>query len=212
MSESKLTDQSVSEIDKALAAAKARKATKEASGESASPAAPKAKRPPGRPRPTEEQKAAKAAQQAAFKAEMKGIRDQRRADKLAARLANKAPAHLKKVARAAERLGTLSSSAQVLFDQATTNLPAADIAVLAAQLNHFNRAKATERALNTRVTAGQSVTITGGDPRFIGKTGTVSKAQRIRAYVSVAGISKPIYVFTSDLTVNAAASQSTATA
>ena len=214
MAETKLTDQSVSEIDKALAAAKARKAAKAGTTAAAgdkpaktpkAPKAPAAPREPKRPRLTDEEKAARLAARETERAERKAAREAARAEKLAARLASRQPAHMRKVQKAAEKLGTMSETAQVIFDDATSNLPASQVSILALQLQHFNRVKATERALSQTIEAGQSVTIVGGDPRFIGKTGTVFKAQRIRCYVTVEGFNKPIYLFTSDVQVNAAA-------
>jgi len=114
---------------------------------------------------------------------------------------------MKKVTKAAEKLGTLNDAAQLIFSDATSNLAASQVAILALHLQHFNRVKATERALNQKIEAGQTVQIVGGDPRFIGKTGTVTKAQRIRCYVTVEGSSKPIYLFTSDVQPATAAKQ-----
>ena len=78
---------------------------------------------------------------------------------------------------------------------------------LALHLQHFNRVKATERALGQRVVQGTSVRIVAGDPRFIGLSGTVVKAQRIRCYVEVPGIKKPVYLFTSDVEVQSTSAQ-----
>ena len=88
---------------------------------------------------------------------------------------------------------------QLTFNEVTTNFSAEQITALALHLQHFNRVKATERALNQKIEAGMSVRIIGGDPKYIGMTGTVSKAQRIRCYVEVPGIKKPVYLFTSDV-------------
>lgn len=208
MAENKLTDQSVSEIDKALAAAKARKAAKTGTAGEASPKEPKqpkAPKEPKRPRLTDEDKAARIAARDAERATRKAERDIARAAKLEARNANKQPAHMRKVLKAAEKLGALTQTAQVIFDDATANLPAAQVAILSLHLQHFNRVKATERARVSAIEAGQTVNIIGGDPRFIGKSGTVTKAQRIRCYVAVEGFNKPIYLFTSDVSVTAAA-------
>jgi hypothetical protein len=196
-------DAAISNIDKALAAAKARKDAKAGSTTAKAPKLPKepkAPTEPKRPRLSDEDKAARVAQRDTERAARKTARDEARATKLAERAANKSPAHLRKVNKAGERLGTLSEAAQLLFSDATSNLPAAQVTTLAAHLAHFNRVKATERALTTKVAAGDQVTIVAGDPKFIGKTGVVFKSQRIRAYVTVEGQAKPVYVFTSDLT------------
>lgn len=199
----KLSDQNVSEIDKALAAAKARKAAKNSNGEgssaangtdeTASTAAAK------KPRLTDEEKAAREAEREKERAERKAQREAERAERLAKRAADRQPAHMKKVLKAAEKLGTLGQAAELLFNEATHNLSASELAVLALHIQHFNRVKATERALNQKIEVGQTVSIVGGDPRFIGKTGTVTKAQRIRCYVQVEGMNKPVYLFTSDV-------------
>jgi hypothetical protein len=65
---------------------------------------------------------------------------------------------------------------------------------------------------SNKVEAGNTVTIISGDARYVGKTGTVSKAQRIRCYVEIPGVSKPVYLFTSDVEVMAAAEQAQAKA
>ena len=221
--EKTLTDASVSEIDKALNAAKARKAGREGkpatAGSTEKPAKapkaakePKAETTPKRPRLTDEQKAARETAKATERAEKKATRDAARAAKKAERDSAKQPAHMRKVVKAAERLGTLNDSAQLIFNEATANLTAADLATLALHIQHFNRVKATERALSQSIEAGQSVTIVGGDPRFIGQTGTVTKAQRIRCYVEVTGAKKPVYLFTSDVVPAPAATKSAAAA
>jgi len=211
----------VSAIDKAIANAKNRKATREgkpaAEGETAAapkaakaPKAPKEPSTPKRPRLTDEQKAAREATRATERAEKKAARDAARATKKAERDAARQPAHMRKVAKAAEKLGSLNESAQLLFNEATANLTAADLATLALHIQHFNRVKATERALSQSIEAGMEVTIVGGDPRFIGQTGTVFKAQRIRCYVTVAGAKKPVYLFTSDVAPVAAPAKAAA--
>lgn len=202
-----LTDEKVTQLDKAVAAAKARKAAKGGATASATTAEKPAKAPkaakepsaPKRPRLTDEEKAAREAAKAAERTAKKATRDAARAAKKAERDASRQPAHMRKVMKAAERLGTLSPEATLIFNEASANLPAAELATLALHIQHFNRVKATERALSQVIEAGQTVRIVGGDPRFIGQTGTVTKAQRIRCYVEVEGAKKPVYLFTSDV-------------
>lgn len=193
------TDTKVSEIDKLIAAAKARKAAKAAlKGEAASDEA-------ATPADKEAAKAARAEERAAAKAQREAERAERKAAKAASK--EKKAAHMLKVDKAASRLPALDDRAQLLLSDATANLPAAQVAALALHLQHFNRVKATERALSASIEAGAVVTIVGGDPRFIGQTGTVTKAQRIRCYVSVAGYDKPVYLFTSDVALAAVAEE-----
>jgi hypothetical protein len=108
---------------------------------------------------------------------------------------------MKKIASAANKLPTLTDTAQLLFNEATTNFSAEQLTALALHIQHFNRVKATERALNQRVVQGTQVRIIGGDPKFIGMTGSVTKAQRIRCYVTVPGVKREVYCFTSDIEV-----------
>jgi hypothetical protein len=108
---------------------------------------------------------------------------------------------MKKIETAASKLPTINTATQRLFDEITTNLSAEQVTALALHLQHFTRTKATERALCQRVVAGAKVRIVGGDPRFIGKFGTVDRAQRIRCYVNVSDAKRPVYLFTSDVEV-----------
>lgn len=207
--DTKLTDEGMSEIDRALAAARKRKATKVAAGtaepKTRTPKEPKAPTEPKRPRLTEEQKNERQAARDAARATRTAERLAARAAKLAERNANRQPAHMRKVQKAAERLTPLGQAALLLFNEATANLTGAELATFAAHIQHHNRVQATQRALGQKIEAGMQVTIVGGDPRFIGKVGTVTKAQRIRCYVQVEGAAKPVYLFTSDVQASEAA-------
>jgi len=201
----------VSAIDAAIAAAKARKAAKgkgSPDGTLTLDKPVKAEKPakePKAPKVTDAERAEKLAKILAERSERKAAKAVTREAKLAAAAAAKSPAHMSKVAKAAAKLPVLASAGQRLFDEITANLPAAEITSLAAHLQHFNRCKATERSADAKLVAGDSVTITGGDPRFIGKVGKVSKAQRIRCYVDVPveNGTRSVYLFTSDVRVNA---------
>jgi len=212
-----MSNDSISAIDKAVAAAMARKAAKAGAnppteGEVAKPAKaaktpkePKPAKEPKRPRLTDEDKAARKAKLEAERGEKKLAREQKREAKKLEREANRKPAHMSKVEKAFAKLPTLNKDAQAAFDEITASLSSGMVGALAAHLQHFNRAKATERAVGQKVTAGDTVTIVGGDARYLGCTGTVVKAQRIRCYVEVEGAKKPVYLFTSDVSVTASA-------
>lgn len=177
-------DESISAIDAAVNAAKARKASKSGSGGSATP---KAAKPEKAAKPTDEEKAAaKAAKQV--------LREAKKAEKLAGRK----PAHMSKVERAAKNLPGLTNRAEMTFNELIVNLTASEITSLAAHLMHFNRAQATERSLTQKLSVGDRVRILGGDPKYVGLMGTLSKVQRIRTYVNVDGFTKPAYCFTAD--------------
>lgn len=202
----KVTDQT-DKIDAAIKAAEARKAAKAAAGgevtKAAKPSKPakgdKVEKPAKAAKADDAERAAKKAQIEADRAERKAKKEAERAAKVAEKAANRKPAHMSKVEKAAEKLPVLAETAQVLFGDATANLSRDQVAALALHLQHFNRVKATERALNTKIEAGMTVRIVGGDPRYVGKVGTIEKAQRIRCYVEVDGLTKPVYCFTSDV-------------
>jgi len=184
------SDNKLSAIDKALAAAKARKAMKEGA-QITSDESPAYKTPTAKPVKKVDDVA---------RAEAKKLRDaEREARRAAKAVAPKGPVHMKKIAKAASKLPTINTATQRLFDEITTNLSAEQVTSLALHLQHFNRTKATERALGQSVETGSNVRIVGGDPRFIGKLGTVDRAQRIRCYVNVPGFKRPVYLFTSDV-------------
>jgi hypothetical protein len=194
--------QSISALDKAIAAAKERTMAKKATPISAL-GVKVTKLPavaPARARLTDEERAERLTALTAERKERAASKATERAAKLAERLANRAPAHLAKVNRAAEKLGDLDENAQFIFDDATTNLTAAQITILAARFQHFNRVNATTMSLTQHLEAGERVQVTGGDPRFIGVIGTLAKVQRIRCLVDVEGLARPLYLFTSDVT------------
>lgn len=200
--ETNMTKQ-LSAIELAIAAAKARKASK---GEQHAEAEATANKPVKVKTDPEfakaQRKEANDALRAAAKAKREAERDERRGRK-AAQAQEKAerPAHMKKVNRAAEKLPTINDEASRIFDEITTNCSAEQVAAIALHLQHFNRAKATERALTQKIEVGSRVRIVGGDPKFIGQEGTVSSVRRIRCFVDVSGAKKPVYLFTSDVQV-----------
>lgn len=213
-----------SAIDKAINAAKARKAMKAAAnGDEGAPSSEKtpnftqAREVTGRKaeKPVKEkaekvqkdntakdaEKAAKKAAQDADRAERKAKRDEAREAKKAEREAKNSNkvAHMSKVDKAAEKLTKLDDGSSAVYNDITTNFSRAQIAALAEHLQHFNRVQATQRALTAKLTVGDTVRITGGDPRYVGQVGTLDKVQRIRCFCVVEGVSKPVYLFTSDV-------------
>lgn len=183
----------ISAIDRALAAAKARRAAKEAAGA----LEPSGDGPKVETQPDFAAAQKKEAQRLAREA-AKAAREAARAERSASRTP-KGETHMKKVKRAEERLPALSDAAQALFNQSTVSLPAAELSALALHIQHYNRARATERAVTAEVKVGTQVRIIGGDPRFVGKVGPITKVQRIRCFVEVPGREKPVYLFTSDV-------------
>lgn len=204
----------LSAIDRALAAAKSRRAQKEAGGEAevtensaSSVAAPEAA---AKPVLTDEQRAEKKLKREAEKhvkmVALEAQRTARKADKAEKRAtkvrvsADGRPVHMKKIATAAAKLPQLNSDAQLAFNDLTTNFSGGQLTALALHLAHHNRIVSTQRAATINLKVGRTVSIVGGDHRFIGKIGVISKVQRIRCYVTIPGMEKPYYCFTSDVT------------
>ena len=203
-------------IDAAIARARANKAAKNGgaktsgSAESATAAitgevAKTASTSPGRTKLSDEEREAKRkaaeAERAEKRTEKKKIRDEKKQARELER-ASRVP-HMSKVTKAFERLPQLTSRGQLTFNEVTASFGADEIAALAAHLAHFNRAKATERALKQSVKEGDRVRIVShNEPRWIGKTGVISEARRIRCFVDgVEGATKPVYCFTSEVEV-----------
>lgn len=197
------SDKNVSLIEQRLLAVQARKAAKAAEAQASGEKPAKVKKEKAPKVIDESAGVAKAAAREAKKAELAEQRAQKKAErqqKKAARLANKGPAHMAKVEKAASRLPSLNESANLLLEEATRNLNSTQVLALAAHLQHSVRVAATSAATNSgRVQVGAKVKMIGGDPRFLGMTGVVSKSQRIRCYVALEGREKPVYTFTSDV-------------
>lgn len=190
-----------SSIDRAIAAAKARKEAKAANAATNGDVPTETvKRPKAeKVQKTDAEKDAEAAQKEADRLERKRVRDAERETRRAEKEANKKAPHMSKVVKAAARLPELDDRSAQAFNDITTNFTREQISTLQAHLMHFNRVKATESSIGQKLTVGDEVRIVSGDTKFTGRTGTVAKVQRIRCYVDVPGVNKPVYLFTSDV-------------
>lgn len=154
----------------------------------------------GRKRLSDEEKAARDQARAEEREQKRQEREALKAKRQAEREANKEPAHLSKVRKALDKLPELSQAAQNIFsDIIGSDTSLSEIEALASHLEGHVRLQRTKQALETELEVGQTVRIVGGDVRFVGQLGTVSKAQRIRCYVDVPGVDKSVYLFTSDV-------------
>ncbi len=219
------TTKQLSAIDRALAAAKSRRAQKEggavvdddvSSGEdgteeshAAGPSKAKAvEKAVLTAEQREEKKLKREAEKHVKMVALEAQRTARKASKAEKRAAKvkvtpdgqpRGPVHMKKIATAAAKLPQMNSDAQLAFNDLTTNFSGAQLTALALHLAHHNRTVSTQRAATVQLKVGQTVCIAGGDHRFIGKVGVISKVQRIRCYVNIPGMEKPYYCFTSDV-------------
>lgn len=189
-----MTD-AITAIDKAIAAAQARKAAKSGLNTLNTGELNDKKH-----RLSDVEKAARNEERESHRAEKQAQREAARAEKRALRESNKTP-HMKKVEKAASKLPALNQDATLTFNEIVANYDAAQVAALAAHLQHFNRVKATERALAQPLKQGMKVRVVAGDNRYVGLSGEVTKSQRIRCYVAIEGQSRPVYLFTSDVEV-----------
>jgi DNA polymerase II small subunit/DNA polymerase delta subunit B len=154
---------------------------------------------PKRKRLSPEDREARDKARAEEKAQKKADREAARAAKKAEKEANRKPAHMAKVEKALAALPALSETASATLADITGSLELSDLENLAAHIQGTVRLERTKQALDRTLAVGQAVTIVGGDNRFIGKTATVVRAQRIRCYVEVPGFDKEVYLFTSDV-------------
>lgn len=142
----------------------------------------------------------------AKKEETKAKREAEKAAKAAARDAKKAakadaPAkipHLAKVQKEAEKLPELDDTMQVIVDE-VSEMSAPEMSAVIAHLAHQLRVKQTIASNDITYEVGDTVKITSGNADVLGLIGVVSQVQRIRAFVTVPGLEKPIYTFTADL-------------
>jgi len=204
-------------IEKALAAARAKKAQREAAAveveehddgtvvtlnEKVKKTKPVKEPKAAKEKPTDEAKAAAAAKREEERAEAKAKRDEERAAKKAQKLAEaaaKKSAHMSKVDRAAAKLPALGAEAQTALGDVTSNLSLEQLTALALHIQLHVRRRSTEAAPTAKLEVGQTVRIvTSADPKYIGMTGTVTKAARLRCFVDV-GTKKPAYLFVSDV-------------
>lgn len=147
------------------------------------------------------------AEREAKQAQILKDREDRKVAREAAKVAKAAvkparkPAHMKKVEAAAARLPRLNSDAELSFNELIANHSAEQLSALALHLQHHNRVAATQRSVTVsdNLHIGNTVHIIGGDPRYIGMTGTVDTVRRIRCFVNVPGVRKPVYCFVADV-------------
>lgn len=193
------TDQNLSAIDAAVAASAARKAAKGTpAADGSTPAAAPAKRVIKTPEQRIEEAKKREDERAQRKLDRQAKRNEAKAAKPAA-----APAHMKKVEKAAAALPALSADAQAFFDDAKTALSSNDLIALSAHFQLHCRASATVESSNRKLTEGQAVEITTTDvpayAKHIGQKGTVAKVNRVRCYIAVPGVEKLVYLHISDV-------------
>jgi len=216
-----MTTPHLSAIDKALAAAKARKEAKTSVSNEDLPVTVKepakatnkikaVKEPKQKvTRVLSPEKLAKKAdrdqaRQAAelVRVERRTIRAAKKAARIEALIARGTP-HLKKVNNARAKLPKMNGSVQESYNDLVSNFSAVQLEALAAHLGLAAREKKTVAAASAiRLPLGSSVTVTGGDPRYIGKTGTVVHSQKLRAKVQVPGLARLVYIYNGEATVN----------
>jgi hypothetical protein len=225
MSNNHETDTSA--IDRAIAAAKARKAAKAAKKQDEAPESNTGEEPTAstdesaqvkeqakkdreqkqaareleaaaRKAAREQKRQEKQAELAKITAEKKAAREQKRAEKLAARAEQKSKTS--RLAAAKDKLPALTGVSQQLIDRAA-DLTTVEITALAAHLNYLVRARGAQLAVKATVKLeeGTQVRITGGDPRFVGCIGTITRSQRVRCFVTVPGNEKPLYVYLAEV-------------
>lgn len=197
----------MSKIDQMIAQAKADKAKRAPGEKPPKPAKQPKAADPEKAKEKAEKLAAREAKKAATLAAREAKKSERatasaakKAEKQAAREAKaaaKQPAHLAKLAKAEAKLPALTPET-IAFMSAASGLSAVELQTAAEHLAFKARSMQTSSALTTKIEQGDTVTIMTG--KHAGKVGTVSEAKRIRCFVTVPGVERPVYLFTSDVT------------
>lgn len=134
------------------------------------------------------------------RAAAKERRGQERAARKAERELTKKPAHMQKIASAAEKLPVLGHELRALLDALLVH-PAATVQAIIAHAQHELRARLTERSLDVKLENGDLVRILSGDVKHVGQLARVTEARRIRCHVQPLGSSKRLYLLNSDVEV-----------
>lgn len=155
----------------------------------------------GRATISDEERARRAAVASEEKAKRDAERKAKREKKREEEQANRRPVHMKKVARAAERLPAISDKAK---DAVQTILNSGfdrnEITGVIAHVTHRLREEATLKAQAVEVGLGDTVRINDASSRYNGQLGRVVAVQRIRCYVEpLTAAEKKVYLFLSDV-------------
>jgi hypothetical protein len=103
---------------------------------------------------------------------------------------------MKKVNNARAKLPALNGESTKMYDEILSSFSVAQIEALSSHLALGARAKKTEAATRApRLPLGAMVRVSGGDPRYIGKVGTVVHSQKLHAKVEVPGMSRLVYIY-----------------
>jgi hypothetical protein len=124
---------------------------------------------------------------------------QRRLDREAKKDAAKdRPVHMKKLARAAEKLPSIGEDVKQVVENVFERFPTSEITGLVAHCAHRLRTDATIQAQKVTVSVGDLVRIADPSNRHNGELARVTKVQRIRCYVSpLRSPERSVYLFTS---------------
>lgn len=153
-----------------------------------------------RKRLSPEERAERDQAKAQEKEEKRLAREAKAAERKLQAEANKKPAHLIRVQKANEKIPELTVEAKDMLVQLLgMGLSLADLEAFSGHVAGHVRLERTKIALDSTVEVGQTVRIVGGDAKFVNMVGTIDRAQRIRCYVNVPGVDKPVYLYTSDV-------------
>lgn len=148
-------------------------------------------------------RAQKKAEREALQAQKKKEREAKKIAKeleRKAKLANRPPAHMSKVEKAAAKLPELNEELAEHVANLTENYNVAELSRLVAHLQHSNRARSTLASADVEFEVGQRVRIVASenDPSLIDQVGTVTEMRKIRVLLEVEGVNRPVYLFASD--------------
>lgn len=192
-------------IDRAIAAAKLREQQRLAAANGGNSSATPVTGSVGgkKHRLTPEERAARKQQYEQERLARKQLKDAKRAERLATKQTGSTSSA--KLEKARSLLTQLSPEAQAVYESVINNasLQNIDVTAISQHLSFYVRERATLAALNDKsnqvLKVGTQVRIVGGDPRFVGEVGELTKVARIRGFVKSASFDNPIYVMLSDI-------------
>jgi len=118
----------------------------------------------------------------------------------AAKRAAKKPPHVVSLDKAEAKLPVLTERAMYIYNEVVGALDVDDVNALAQHLAHTVRKAAVKASLEgANVEVGDTVRITVGPAKLIGKVGVVKSVKRIHCYLEIEGEKHEHYAYVSDV-------------
>ena len=113
----------------------------------------------------------------------------------------KAAASSTKLEKARAKLSLLTEKQEETIAQLKSEYSLPEILQLIEHLQFHTREVGLTKAMSSAapINVGDKVEIIDGTPHYVGRVGIVIKSQRIRCYVQLDDVEKPVYLYTTDV-------------